>query len=55
VLLGDMGLSPCIVAPEIAPGTMRKIRGRPICNRNYIDSVQITMAERFGIEGRGKF
>ena len=27
----------------------------PIWNRHYLDCVQITMAENFGVQGRGKF
>jgi len=27
----------------------------PIWSRNYVESIQITMAEKFGVQGRGRF
>ena len=31
------------------------VNSEPIWNRNYIDHVQITVAETLGVEGRGPF
>src|SRR5262249_43777668 len=47
--LAKMGLT------EIAYLRFANTMLEPVWNRNYIDSVQLTMAETFGVEGRGNF
>jgi glucose-6-phosphate 1-dehydrogenase len=47
--LGKMGLE------EIAYLRFANTMLEPVWNRNYIASVQLTMAETFGVEGRGNF
>jgi glucose-6-phosphate 1-dehydrogenase len=47
--LGKMGVS------EISYLRFANTMLEPIWSRNYVDQVQVTMAETFGVEGRGRF
>ena len=47
--LGKRPVNNMIVLP------LRECFMEPFWNRNYIESVQITMAEDFGVQGRGGF
>jgi glucose-6-phosphate 1-dehydrogenase len=40
-----------VASPPWSPAHLRK----PIWNRNYVGSVQVTLAEDFGVNGRGAF